>query len=156
MNRIIVSACAWGLIALLALAVRGDDDSPFTPKPVDGHVTLTFTESSPLASSKEVGNRLGKMYDPEEAARVAYKLPEESFEVYTPKDYTGDKPFGLFVFISPSGNGKPMRQWLDSIDKHHLIWCGPNKAGNDRYSHLRMGLAIDAAVNMKKKYNIEF
>src|SRR5689334_8839919 len=122
------SACTFAFIWTMTTASAGQE-TPFGPKPVDGHVTLTFTESTPIALSKEVGARLGKLYDPDEAARVAYKLPEESFEVYTPKDYTGEKPFGLFVFISPSGNGKPPRHWLDSMDSHHLIWCGPNKAG---------------------------
>jgi hypothetical protein len=148
------------LLLLLATPCRADDNgagSLFGPRPdgQPGNATLTFTDPSPLANSREIGNRLGKLYDPDEAARVAYKLPDESFEVYAPRDYTGEKPFGLFVFISPSGNGKPPRHWLDSMDQHHLIWCGPNKAGNDRYAHLRMGLAIDAVHNMRQKYNID-
>ena len=34
-----------------------------------------------------------------------YKLEDESFEVYVPESYTGERPFGLVVFVSPGGDG---------------------------------------------------
>src|SRR5690349_380136 len=104
-----------------------------------GHATLTFSERSELGSAKSIESRMGWSFPEDKTEEVAYKIADESFEVYVPKDYTGEKPYGLFVFVSPSGNGNPPRHWLASMDEHHLIWVGPNKAGNDRYAHLRMG-----------------
>ena len=98
---------------------------------------------------------MGWVLAAEAAAKVDYNLADESFEVYVPADYTGEKPFGLFVFCSPSPSGRPMGPFLKSMDERHLIWIGPNKAGNDRVNRPRMGLAIDAAISMKAKYNID-
>jgi hypothetical protein len=39
-----------------------------------------------------------------------YNLPDESFELYVPPDYTGDKPFGLLVFVNPHPGGRPPAQ----------------------------------------------
>ena len=93
--------------------------------------------------------------DAEKAAEVDYKLPDESFEVYVPADYTGEKPYGLLVFVNPHPNGRPPQQYLAALDKHHLICVGANNVGNNRFPRLRMGISIDAAVNMKSRYNID-
>ena len=48
-----------------------------------------------------------------------------------------------------------MRQYIDLFDKHRLIYIGANNAGNQRLVLARLGLAIDAAWNMPKRYSID-
>src|SRR5688572_10133646 len=74
-------------------------------EPGHGHFQLTFTERSPLSTNKEICARMGWALLEEEAAKVDYNLSQESFEVYVPPTYTGEKPFGLLVFVSPGGGG---------------------------------------------------
>ena len=129
-------------------------------KPGTGNFQLTFTERSPLSTNAELCARMGWPLLDEEAAKSDYKLVEESFEVYVPPSYTGEKPFGLLVFISPGGGGSLKNydnrlKWREIIDKHELIWVGPNKVGNDRVARPRMSISIDAAVNMQARYKID-
>jgi hypothetical protein len=129
-------------------------------EPGHGHFQLTFTERSPLSTNKELCARMGWPLLDEEAAKSDYKLAEESFEVYIPPTYTGEKPFGLLVFVSPGGGGSlkgydGRNKWQSIIDAHELIWVGPNKIGNDRVARPRMSIAIDAAVNMQTRYKID-
>jgi len=120
-----------------------------------GSFTLTFSNRAEQSTNQYIAQRMGWPLLAEESAKVDYNLPDESFEVYVPADYTGDKPYGLLVFCMPHPGGKPPQNYLDSIDKHHLIWVCPNNAGNDRYVRPRMGLVIDAAVNMQSRYKID-
>lgn len=142
------------LLSLLLLiaapfAARGAD------APATGEFRLTFTQRSDLSTNVEICHRMGWELMAEAAAKVDYNLPDESFEVYIPSDYTGEKPFGLFVFVSPSPSGRLMGMYRKSMDERHLIWIGPNKCGNDRINRPRMGLPIDAAISMKARYNID-
>src|SRR5438445_12483220 len=92
---------------------------------------------------------------PDTTGQLEYNIGDESFEIYVPGGYAGEKPYGLFVFDSPGGNGGLMREWKESIDRHELIWVGPNKAGNDRLAIPRMSLMIDAVHNVQKQYKID-
>src|SRR4051794_1851263 len=144
------------VLAAAMFACRADGESPFAPqRPPDGRLTLTFTDRAPITANKDMATRMGWDVAAEEAAKIDYTLADESFEVYIPAGYDGSKPYGLFVFSSPSPSGRPPREWLKSLDEHHLIWVGPNKAGNDRIVRPRMGLAIDAALNMQKRFAID-
>jgi hypothetical protein len=136
-------------------ASRATADDLFSDKPQTGSFQLTFTKRSDLSTNIELCKRMGWDLAAQAAAKVDYTLADESFEVYIPPDYTGEKPFGLFVFCSPSPSGRPMGPFLKSMDAHHLIWIGPNKTGNDRVNRPRMGLMIDAALSMKARYNID-
>jgi poly(3-hydroxybutyrate) depolymerase len=124
-----------------------------------GYSTRTYSDRSPLSTNAEICARMGWPLLAEEAAKGDYNLPEESFEVYVPPTYTGDKPFGLLVFVNPGGHGSlkgyERLGWKEIIDKHELIWIGPNKVGNDRLVRPRMGLTIDAAVNAQKTFKID-
>jgi hypothetical protein len=144
---------AMGMVLLAALvgsAARAED-APAKSAPF----TVTFNDRSDQSTNAYIASRMGWPLAAQEAAKVDYKLPEESFEVYVPADYTGDKPFGLLVFVNPHPSGRPPQNYLPLLDKHHLIYVGPNKVGNDRFVRLRMGLAIDAVENMRKRYKID-
>jgi hypothetical protein len=120
-----------------------------------GVTTLTFTDRSPLATNAEIYSRM--RWDPAvvNPGKNDYRLEEESFEVYVPGDYTGDKAYGLLVFVNPHPSGRPPQQYLAALDKHHLICVGPNSVGNNRFTTIRMGLPVDAAVHVRERYNID-
>lgn len=90
-----------------------------------------------------------------EGAEFDYSVSGESFEAFVPTTYTGEEPFGLLVWVSAGPNGSPPAQWLQALEKHKLIWVGPNNAGNNRSKWVRLGLAIDAAEHVQKLYKID-
>jgi poly(3-hydroxybutyrate) depolymerase len=140
-------------IALCGLVARGDDGADAQAK--NGSFTLTFTDRSDQATNAFIATRMGWTISAEAAAKLDYTLAEESFEVYVPPDYTEQTPFGLLVFIMPGGRGGAPENYRALLDKYHLIYVGPNKAGNDRVVGPRMALAIDAAANMRARYKID-
>jgi len=147
-----------GILILVAVSAHGQtptgarsDEAP----PRAASATLTFTDRSEQSTNAFISGRMGWPLAAEAAAKVDYNLPDESFEVYVPPDYTGEKPFGLLVFVNPHPSGRPPQNYVPLLDKYHLIYVGPNKVGNDRFVRLRMGLAIDAVENMRKRYKID-
>jgi poly(3-hydroxybutyrate) depolymerase len=149
-----VYAALFAAMLITPGALRADDVPLEKKNEKAGAQTLRFFERSELSAKKTLVARMGWLVSPEEAAKD-YNLAEESFELYVPDAYTGEKPFGLFVFVNPGGNGHLMNQWKSIIDRHELIWIGPNNAGNDRQTPVRMGLSIDATYNMQKQYKID-
>jgi hypothetical protein len=139
-----------------ALAILAFDDPPKT-----GRFTLTFAERSSKSSVAEVTKRLGVAPAAQRGQKPEdYDLEKESFGVYVPKSYTGEKPFGLLVFISPGPDGGVEKfdrdgGWTKALDEREIIWVGPNNAGNDRAVMPRLGLALDAAHNMPKRFKID-
>jgi hypothetical protein len=125
--------------------------------PQTGHLQLTFKERSPLGQPAELARRTGWRVDlmQKQAVVPDYDIAGETFEVWVPQEYDGKKPFGLFVWVSPSPSGKPMERWLDVLGRRHLIWVGANNSGNSRKSTERLSLAVDAVVNMKSRFAID-
>ncbi|HEY7119866.1 MAG TPA: hypothetical protein VH475_24975 [Tepidisphaeraceae bacterium] len=145
MPRLCATLCLLGFITLPAVAADN----------ATGSSTLTFTERSPLSANRDVITRMGWVDVTGDKVKGDYNLSAESFEVVVPADYTGEKPYGLLVFVNPHPSGRPSRNYLDAIARHHLIYIGPNNVGNDRATPIRMGLSIDAVVNMRSRYNID-
>jgi dienelactone hydrolase len=125
-----------------------------------GSYRVAFTEPSPFSS-------LDVFYEHHQLKRseikamattpVAYDLAAESFEVYVPEAYSDDEePYGLFVWVSPTAQGKVRRQdKLEVLAAKRLLWVGANNAGNPRPRWDRIGLALDAAHAMQQLYNID-
>lgn len=84
-----------------------------------------------------------------------YNLADESFMHWVPSGYDGSEPFGLLVWVSPSPEGWPRRDWLDVMDRHKLIWIAANNAGNPRPVLHRFGLALDARSHALAQYHID-
>ncbi len=61
----------------------------------------------------------------------------------------------MLVWISPSPSGVLPNEWRPLMDKHRLIWVGPDHAGNDREIWQRLGLPLDAVHNTKHRYRID-
>jgi predicted esterase len=117
-------------------------------KPGASHVT--FTESGPLSSAEQQHKRYSLKV--EETHR--FNIADESFEMLVPEG-RADEPYGLLVWVSPGGNGSPVKSFMPLLQQFHLIWIGANNSGNDRGLGPRVGLALDAVFNLKKQYNID-
>ncbi len=121
-----------------------------------GQFTTTFTEYHPLSNFGAISSRM--KYKPPKIWSLGneYKLEYETFEVYVPQTYNPGNPFGLIVWISPGDSGEIPKDWKPLMDKHRLIWVGANKVGNEENVYTRrIPLALDAAFNMQKLYNID-
>ncbi|MGA2501003.1 MAG: PHB depolymerase family esterase [Tepidisphaeraceae bacterium] len=145
---------SWSVLCLVALAAviaRADDIQ------TGAQADVVWSERSPLSTLDAVAGRMGA--SPAGARNsgkeVEYDLKNETFELYVPRSYTGQDRWGLLVWISPGPGGQAPQDLYGLLDKHKLLWAGPNKAGNERIPWIRIGLALDAAHNMKAKYKID-
>ena len=122
-----------------------------------GSFTAVFEQYSPLSDAESIFNRMRVRPKHGLDKKHQYDIAQESFEVYVPDCYDSNTPFGLIVWISAGTSGgiepcnvKPL------IDKHKLVWVGANNSGNkERTYERRIPLALDAAYNMQKLYNID-
>jgi predicted esterase len=122
-----------------------------------GSFTAVFEQYSPLSDAKSISNRMVVNVEQDSNKEHRYDIAQESFEVYVPDCYDSNTPFGLIVWISAGASGgiepcniKPL------MDKHKLVWVGANNSGNkERTYERRIPLALDAAYNMQKLYNID-
>jgi hypothetical protein len=145
-----------GLTIGLASAApsRGQDSTAAAPtsQPVQrGEFHITFTERHPLGD-------LGVQFDRlrmQRRADAEYKIADESFEAYVPNDYDPSQKYGLLVWTNAGSSGSVDKDYIPVLDKTHLIWIGANNADNDRNANVRVGLALDAAFNMSRLYNID-
>ena len=119
-----------------------------------GFFRTKFDQRSPDSNLNGMLRRLGWKKTEE---HTDYKLNDFTFEVYVPPNYDGRKPFGLMVYISPGPRvyffGMTRAQGVYA--KHSLIHVAANNSGNKQMVWIRLGLAIDAVHNMKKRYNID-
>ena len=128
---------------------------------------MTFDRYSPLARSAEIVRR---SLSPIEADRVlgylrekSQQLPEQSidlsgehFALYVPLGDAPPQGYGLIVFIAPWDDGAIPREWRQVLDRHHLIYVGADRSGND-YNMLwrRLPLALHAYENVASRYRLD-
>jgi predicted esterase len=119
---------------------------------------ITFSERDPLGSIREQSKRFNwqanwvKQQDPSEGE---YDIAKEKYRVVVPAGDDPDKPYGMFVWISPGQSGNVPAEWYPTLERHRLIVIGADNSGNQRLVWDRMGLAIDAVFNLKKRYRID-
>src|SRR5438045_3190170 len=125
------------LIALFAPATSILADDART-----GAYQTSFTERSPLSAMDIQVPRFGGTMSALKTAGKDndYDLKNETFQVFVPESYKAGDGWGLFVFDSPGGRGSLHEPWREVLEKHKLIWIGPDKAGNDRLPLNRFGL----------------
>ena len=146
--RVLLCAAAVSLFA--ARAARAQSAPPAT-QPQVGHFQVRFTDRSPHS---EIGTQHRRHHIATDE-KQRYELSEESFEVFVPKSYDGERPFGLLVWVSPMPSGRLPRMWEKAIEQHNLIWIGANHSENERGVGVRFGLALDAVHNMTRRYAID-
>jgi predicted esterase len=122
---------------------------------------VTFTQRSPLSGPESVFLRLDRE-PPQRTPQMAewtksvekwvYQLPREPFEVVVPAGYKKLSPHGLVVWL---GSGQVPDAWLAALAQQKLILIGPANRFDERVTIVRVGLALDAVYNAKKKYAID-
>jgi predicted esterase len=122
-----------------------------------GSFTAVFDQYSPLSDTNSITDRMRVHLKDGLDKKHHYDIAQESFEVYVPDSCDSHTPFGLLVWISPHSSGSIERPAIKQLmDKHKLIWIGANNSGNDTSTYSRrIPLALDAAYNMQKLYNID-
>lgn len=146
---------------ILALAMLGAGSRVTAGEPAKGsyRASPAAEERSPHSALEAVASRLGLNLKAIEAGEheKRYELTRESFEVFVPEEYVDDGTWGLLVWVSPgeSGSFDQGRQYLESLKKHKLVWVGANNSGNPRPSWIRIGLALDGAHLMARRYKLD-
>jgi len=149
------SALVAALLCLSSPAQAQDGAAP--PDTLVPHRTGTFdavlTERSPESEARRWSERFqfgGNL------TNWDYDLATESFSIYVPPDYDprGDA-YGAVIWLSPFADGALPESFQAVLDERHLIWIGPNNAGNDRHIFVRSGMALDAALNIQRAYHVD-
>jgi hypothetical protein len=83
-----------------------------------------------------------------------YDLANESFQVFVPATYNAKVPHGLLVWMN-LGQAEVPRAWAPVLSRQKLIWVSANNTPRERGIAIRLGLALDAVHNMKKRYSID-
>ena len=135
-----------------AVGALAQDPEPLTP-----HRTGTFQARLTERSPESDANRWSARFQfPGALSRWDYSLASESFSLYVPDDYDADgEPYGVLVWISPVDTGAIPPPLRTVFDERRLIWISPDNAGNQRHLFPRAGLALDAALNVQKAYNVD-
>ncbi len=85
----------------------------------------------------------------------AYDVKKEKYRLYVPASYAKDVKWGVFIYINP-GDGAALPAGYEAVlEKRKQLGVAPYKAGNERNPYDRFRLAIDAAFNMQKRYNVD-
>jgi hypothetical protein len=91
-------------------------------------------------------------------SNIAYNLDPgaERFFVHVPAGYSGQSSYGLVVFIDADDRVDAMPNgWTGILDARNFVFIAPENAGNDQYRQRRLGLAVLAALEMMKHYQID-
>ncbi len=157
MGRILDSILAMTILIGAIAACESRAANATTRDSRTGAYAVVFTERAAASDIEAMGRRLGWTARSIEKSGQErdYDLAKESFEVCVPESYHGDVGWGLFVYVSPGASGSVPPAWRGVLEKHKLIWVAPNRAGNERAVWCRVGLAINAAVNMRKRYKVD-
>ena len=121
-----VFLCAAAVSLFAARAARAQSAPPATQPQVE-HFQVRFTDRSPHS---EIGTQHRRHHIATDE-KQRYELSEESFEVFVPESYDGERPFGLLVWVSPMPSGRLPQMWEKAIEQHNLIWIGANQSGNE-------------------------
>jgi len=136
------------------------DAPPDPPQPHRvGSFKTSFSERSQwsrlddFARRMRIGTDVVLAVDPDAGE---YRLSDESFQVIVPEVVQPAGEWGLLVWISPTRFGGSRRpEVAEALARHRLIWIGANHAGNERMIWERIWLALDAATNMQRLYEID-
>jgi pimeloyl-ACP methyl ester carboxylesterase len=147
-----------GLILALVLwtagPLFGQASQPATRK---GVYDTTFDARSPLSAFDIQHDRYGL----DRSANDDYDLAKEKFFVNVPDDYdpAAAPPWGLLVWANAgpgnSQTGGVPKDLSDALARNKLICVAAYNVGNDRPVGARIGLALDAAFNMRQRYALD-
>ena len=84
-----------------------------------------------------------------------FDLPQETFEIFVPQNYTGREAFGLFVFMNAGDSMTMPREWAAIMEKEKLICLMPQKIGNNQQFSRRVGLTLIGILKTVERYNVD-
>ena len=135
-------------VAFLVLAL------PFLAfQDIAGSQRVTFEERHPLGTLEEQIKRFRwplKEIEKRDPEKGDHPISKESFQLQLPKEFSKEKKYGLFVWISPGPFGNIPQEWAETLTKHHLIAVGANNSGNPRDIWYRIRLALDAVGRLAR------
>ena len=137
-----------GWLCLLMSATMSAPPGDF-PEFKTGQYDITFEESSPDTAPAEVVRRLDVDQEP-----PAYDIATEKFHVWVPNAYAHDREWGLFVWVDAGDAPRIHEDWEKVLAEHKLLAIAAYHSGNRRHTASRMQLAVDAAFNMRRRFNI--
>jgi tetratricopeptide (TPR) repeat protein len=124
-----------------------------------GRYRTSFDKRTPLSGLGEYVKRSGIPMEAilrEDPEALDLDLADEVYEVYVPDAYAPDSTFGLFVWVSPTPyGGFEHPETLAVLDRFRLIAVGADSSGNTRPRWDRYRLALEAAHNAKRLYDID-
>lgn len=139
----------WSCLAILFTIVSLGPIALADGQPKTGSFETTFAERSPFSDIRTIARRLAvrdKVTD--------YDLSAETFLVYVPEHYDPAKPMGLIVLANYKHSDtlprKEVLAQLADANMGFIVLKGFPEAWWER-----AGLALDAAYNMQKQYNID-
>jgi hypothetical protein len=91
-----------------------------------GAFQATIAERSPLSAMPDVAKRMGVPNNDGD-----YKLANEKFTMYLPKEPAEDGKFGVMVSVCFIGYGFQPPAWTPMLEKYHLIWICPHLFRNN-------------------------
>lgn len=128
-------------------------------------ISILFSNIFPAYSSApENTPRLGSFSDQLDIFELRQEgLSEEvvelflegvTFRLHVPESYDPDHPPGVIVYISPAPKGHPREEWIESLDRHNLIWIGIDGSGNDQIVKLRIVETLASLNYVKQRYTL--
>jgi len=100
----------------------------------------------------------GAISPPHQDAHITYNLnpTAERFYIHIPAAASSSTRFGLLVYIPPTEQIIALPEdWADVLDQRNLLFIAPLNAGNNQISSRRLGLAVLAALEMMRYYQID-
>lgn len=97
---------------------------------------------------------------------LAREPGEYHCQVYCPPSYDGSEPYGLYLYILPSGKGQIPASWHPVLDELKLIAVAADRVGNslpkdeikDNKTNpfpRRISISLDAMATVEAQYNID-
>ena len=111
---------------------------------------VTFEGTNELCHPEELKARFRSKED-----AGPYDLKAEKFRLVVPKSYAPSAKWGLFVYINADDSAGLPAGYEAVLEKRKLIAVSAYKSGNARNIFDRFRLAIDANVNLRKRFNID-
>ena len=133
---------------LLALAAQEGKRPAFTTGTSDFTID---TSSKDLCDPEEIKARFRA------SDKVGpYDIKQEKFKLVVPKSFApAAKGWGLFVFISADDSPGLPAEYEPILEKRKLLAVAAYKSGNGRNIFDRFRLAIDGAVHLQKRFNLD-
>jgi hypothetical protein len=124
--------------------------------PAGAETEITFTERSPLSAPRSLADRM--KLRPADLA-PDYDLTTRPFRLYVPAGYDAKKPCALFVYLGYKDSVSTPPEWWPLLDRRQIIFITPECHSDQSTPAIprwhMVGLALDAAFNCEKRFNID-